>query len=106
MRYGSPAWLEENKQWTRKINKSIEWLPEPELKKGCKFYFKKLGDKKYKKTLLKKIHGKILNPKKITKRKFICFEKNISKKRFLYDFSTKKKIGEIVYEDKYQISVL
>ncbi len=105
IRHGSSVWLEEHKEWTRKINNSIKWLPEPELKKGCKSYFKKLGDKKYQKTLLK-IHRKILNPKRIIKRKFICFEKNIGKKRFLYNLSTKKKIGEIVYEDKYQTSGL
>ncbi len=101
---GTSKWMKEQDSWTTKINKNIEWLAEPRLRKGCKFYFKQPGSEKYKNSLLK-IHKQILGTKKINEKKYRCFERKVGRRRFLYYFSSKRRLGEIVYEDKYQIAV-
>ena len=114
----SKAWAKEYGEWSEKENRNIGWLAEPELEKGAKFYFTKVGKDKYKKTLFV-VHKEMLNPKKtpfrmnkkiLNSKKLkivqkICFRKLINNGKILYDFKTKRKIGKIIYEDKYQIAV-
>lgn len=96
-------WAKEHAKLTRRINWKIKWLPEPEFDEKVNFYFKEKGAKKYEKTLMK-IHKEILGDK-IEKKKFVAFRKSIGDKETLYNKRTKRKIGEIVYEDKYQIGI-
>lgn len=116
-RFGK-EWAKEYDEWAEKINKNISWLFDPQSEKGVKFYFKKLGKEKYEKTLLKthkemlnvkktpfRMNKKILNPKKLEKIKIDCFRKLANNKKFLYNLKTKRRIGKIVYEDRYQIGL-
>ncbi len=112
-------WAKEHRQWTERINKKISWLPHKEMEKGVKFYFKEAGKEKYEKTLFKlhkemlnkkktpfKLNKKLLNLKKFKRIKKICFRKTKGNKRELYNAKTKRKMGNIVYEDRYQIGIV
>ena len=104
--------------WTNRIKKNEIWLFKPDLRKGVKFYFTKLGVEKYERTLFKihkemldhkktpfKASKKNLNSKKMRKLKINCFIKNINSQEVLYNSKTKRKIGKIIYRDKHQIAI-
>lgn len=112
-RFGK-QWAKEYSRWVKKENKLSSWLFSPESKKGVRFYFKGSGKEKYEQTVLKfhremlnpsktafKMNKRLLNPKKIKLIKRIFFRKD----NVLYNFNTKRKIGKIIYEDRYQIGL-
>jgi hypothetical protein len=94
-------WAKEYYKLGKQINKSISWLPEYPKGKNIRYYFTKKGAEKYEKTLLK-VHKKILQ-KKIIKKEFEFLIKNIENKKII--FKKKKRIGELVCKDKYQIGI-
>ena len=102
-RYGTKEWLKEHEELTRDINKAISWLPEPEFERGTIFFFKKRGAKKFEKTLFR-VHKRVLASNKITKKRFSFLKKTIEGKNYLY--KDNRRVGIIVYEDKYQIGVI
>ncbi len=102
-RFGK-EWAKEHKKITRKINKSISWLPEYEEDKNINYFFTEKGMRRYEKTLFK-VHKELINPKKISRKQFKLLIKKARDRLVVYNKKDNKKIGTLVYKDKYQIGI-